>query len=172
MDNSKNWYALLLSILTVATCEEALLIIDPDVNIRDTNKTIERIKDPKTIERRSKYTERKGGYVPIGTKCSYDGCTNIAKPFRMRCEQHIQIRIPTAQRGNCSIPGCEKIEYAKSFCYQHYQKSREVPCKTENCKNIANRRGYCSKCFIRLKKEGNIDEINKKNTNVVLDFDR
>lgn len=167
----KNWYALLLSILTVATCEEALMIIDPDIEISDTAKALARIKDPETIKRRAKYTERKGGYVPIGTKCSMPGCTNIAKPYRMRCEQHIQIRIPTAMKPNCSIDGCEKIEYAKKLCYQHYQKSRQTSCMTDGCVNIANRRGYCSKCFLRLKKEGNINEVDKKNTNVILDSD-
>ena len=145
---------MLLSILTVATCEESLLIIDPDVEISLTNKTIERIKDPRTVERREKYCKRGGKYVPLGTKCNVNGCTNIAIPYRMRCEEHMQIRIPTAEKGNCSIDGCEKIEYAKTFCYQHYQKSRQTICTTSDCKNIAIRRGFCTKCYLNLEKQG------------------
>lgn len=172
MDNLKNWYALLLSILTVATCEESLMIIDPDVELKDTQRALNRIRDPETIKRRAKYTERKGGYVPLGAKCSIPGCTNIAKPYRMRCVEHIQIRIPTPLKPNCSVDGCTNIEYAKKMCYQHYQKSRRVLCSVTGCKNIANRQGFCSKCFIQLQKEGNINEVDKKNTNEILDYDR
>lgn len=172
MDNAKNWYALLLSILTVATAEEAIIIVDPDVELSASIVPLERIRDPRTIARRTKVKENRHVYLPVGSKCKHPGCNNEIMPYRVHCKDHLEKHVKYLEKEMCTIEGCHEIEYARGFCSYHYMKSKEVKCKTENCVKIANRRGYCSKCFIRLRKEGSINEVDKKNTNNVLDSDR
>jgi len=142
----KRWYALLTSILTVATPDEAIRLINSnDKKVLD--ETFKRIKNMQIIERREKNPHINH------IECKAPQCVSKAHTNGYCQKHHLRlinhnsldkpIKISTSGK-KCSIENCNEKHLANGLCRHHYDSvSRGYKCKAVGCEYYQFKKGLC-----------------------------
>lgn len=100
--------------------------------------------------------------------CREDGCDRHARTFGL-CGRHYRAKL-RAERGPCSVDGCETPWHASGWCLTHYHRMRShgvtddpaaAPllgaCRVDQCPDAVKARGLCSMHLRRWYRTGSTD---------------
>ena len=120
----KLWFALLISILTVATPNEALMLMY-STDYETAKRTLALIRDDKTIQIRNQETIS-DDLDYIKHTCKVDGCNN---PYYAKgmCDNHYREKKRIARKANPQLGICKNCDketkiYASEMCTKCYSK--------------------------------------------------